>query len=103
MKRKRSISIVLLSAFLMAGSGVFAQKQEKQQSVEKQRKEFLELQDERKQESAKKMEADREKHLKIQTKETRKRMKKNKKKMRRLKNDKHQDSFLKRLFTKKPH
>ena len=82
-------------------SGAQAQKPGKQKSVEKQRKEFLQLQDSREAELAKKMETDRIKHVKDQTKQTQKRMKKSKRKMRRLKKGKHERTFLQRLFTRK--
>ena len=102
-KRKNTFIILLLVFFTVVGTSVHAQKPGKQKSVEKQRKEFLQLQDDRDAELSKKMDADREKHVKIQTKETQKRMKKNKKKMRRRKDGKHEKSFFERLFTKKAH
>ena len=102
MLKRKNTWIVLIVLFLITmGTGVHAQKPGKQKSVEKQRKEFLQLQDSRDAELAKKMEADRIKHVKKQTKETQKRMKKNKKKMHRLKKGKHEKTFLQRLFTRK--
>lgn len=104
MLKRKNTWIVLIVLFLMTiASGVQAQKPGKQKSTEKQRKEFLQLQDSREAELAKQMEADRIKHVKKQTKETQKRMKKNKKKVRRLKKGKHEKTFLQRLFTRKSH
>ncbi|NEN23977.1 hypothetical protein G3O08_10745 [Cryomorpha ignava] len=102
-KRKNTFIISLFIFFTVFAASAHAQKPEKQKSVEKQRKEFLQLQDDRDAELSKKMGEDREKHVKIQTKETQKRMKKNRKKMRRRKEGKHEKSFFERLFTKKPH
>lgn len=102
-KRKNTFIILLLILFTILGSAAYAQKPGKQKSVEKQRKEFLKLQEDREAELSKKMEEDREKHVKIQTKETQKRMKKHRKKMRRRKSGKHEKTFFERLFTKKPH
>ncbi len=102
LKRKFTFIILLFVAFLVSGQAAFGQKREKQKSVKKQKKEFMELQKERSEADTKKMEAIKEKHLKIQTKETRKRMKQNRKKMKRLKNNKHKDNFFQRLFRKKP-
>jgi len=102
-KRKITFIILLFVFFTALGSVAYAQKPGKQKSVEKQRKEFLQLQDDRDAELSKKMEEDREKHLKIQTKETQKRMKKHRKKMERRKKGKHEKTFFERLFTKKPH
>lgn len=102
-KRKNTFIILLFVSFTVFGSSAQAQKPGKQKSVEKQRKEFLDLQDERDAELSKKMDEDREKHVKIQTKETQKRMKKNRKKMRRRKDGKNEKSFFERLFTKKAH
>lgn len=76
--------------------------QEKQKSVEKQRDEFLKLQEERDEGAAKHKEADIKKHRDIQTKDVQKRMKKSKKKSVRLQKKKHEDNFFQRLFTKKP-
>ena len=104
MSKSKNTSIILLFVIFTALSTAgFAQKPGKQKSVEKQRKEFLQLQDQRDAELSKKMEEDREKHQKIQTKETQKRMKKNRKKMERRKSGKHEKTFFERLFTKKPH
>lgn len=103
MLKRKNTWIVLIGLFLLTmATGASAQKPGKQKSVEKQRKEFLQLQDSREAELAKKMEADRIKHVKKQTKETQKRMKKNKKKMRRLKKGKHEKTLFQRLFTRKP-
>lgn len=102
-KRKNTFNILLLVFFTVLVSTSYAQKPGKQKSVEKQRKEFLQLQDDRDAELSKKMEEDREKHMKIQTKETQKRMKKHRRKMERRKKGKHEKTFFERLFTKKPH
>ena len=102
-KRKNTFIILFLIFFTALGASAQEKKPGKQKSVEKQRKEFLQLQDDRDAEFSKKMDEDREKHVKIQTKETQKRMKKNRKKMRRRKDGKHEKSFFERLFTKKPH
>jgi hypothetical protein len=83
----------------MAG---FAPAQDKPKSVKKQRKEFIELQENRSEGAEKAKDKDLEKHLKIQTKKTQKRMKKNKKKSERLQKNKHEKNFFQRLFTKKP-
>ncbi len=103
LKRKNTFIILIVVVLTAMGSVANAQKPEKQKSVKKQRKEFLKLQDDRDAELSVKMEADRKKHLRIQSKETQKRMKKNRKKTRRLKKGKNEKSFFERLFTKKPH
>ena len=101
LKRKNTWIVLIVLFFITISSGAYAQKPGKQKSVEKQRKEFLQLQASRDAEMAKKMEADRIKHVKKQTKETQKRMKQNKKRMRRLKKGKHEKTFFQRLFTRK--
>lgn len=102
MNYRKGIRFFILLAFLLAGSTAHAQKTGKQKSVKQQRKEFLELQEERTKEGAAEMQKKREKHLEIQTKETRKRMKKNEKKLKRIKAGKHKDSWWRRTFQKKP-
>jgi|SRR5690554_1940930 len=102
LKRKNTWIVLIVLLLITLGTGAQAQKPGKQKSVEKQRKEFLQLQDSREAELAKKMEADRVKHVKKQTKETQKRMKMNKKKMRRLRKGKHEKTFFQRLFTRNP-
>jgi len=102
LKRKNTWIVLMVLFLITTASSIHAQKPVKQKSVEKQRKEFLQLQDSREAELAKKMEADRIKHIKKQTRETQKRMKKNKKKMRRLKKGKHEKTFFQRIFTRKP-
>lgn len=104
MNKRKNTLIIIGTALLMIMSGAaMAQKVPKQKSVKKQRKEFLELQAERDEASDKAMDEKREKHLKLQSKETRKRMKANKKKVKRMRKNGHQDSWFKRVFTKKPH
>jgi Ni/Co efflux regulator RcnB len=99
-KRKRVLNIFLLLLAIFLGG--LAQAQEKPKSVKKQRKEFLELQEDRGEGADEAKKKDIEKHQKIQTKETQKRMKKNKKKSERLRKNKHEKNFFQRLFTKKP-
>ena len=100
-KRKKIALIASIFALLIYADPVLGQKAKKQKSVKKQRKEFLDLQEERDQASTKALEEKRSKHLKIQTKETRKRMKANKRKVKRKKKRGHSDPWIKRLFMKK--
>ena len=102
-KRKNTIRNWMAVAFLvLAATGVSAQdKPPKQKSVEKQYKEFMNLQEQRSENRDAAMEKAREEHVDRQSKETKKRMKKNEKKMRRIKAGKHPQTFLQRLFTKK--
>jgi hypothetical protein len=92
---------ILLTSFAVLAIGL-AQAQDKPKPVKKQRKEFLELQEERKEGGEEARQKGLEKHQKIQTKETQKRMKKNKRKSERLRKNKHEKNFFQRLFTKKP-
>jgi|GEM_PF-1889908 len=101
MKSYKVIRFFILFALILSGSGAFAQKEGKQKSVKQQRKEFLELQEERAKEGTDVMDKKRQKHLDIQTKETRKRMKQNEKKVRRLRAGKHKDTWWQRTFRKK--
>lgn len=96
-KRKNTILILLFAMLLMTGVSNCGLKRV---STEKQKKEFLELQDEREAKLAKKREEDRKKHVERQTKEVQKRMKRQKKKMRRVKKGKHPKTFFQRLFSK---
>ncbi len=99
-KRKLMVKIFFLAASMFIGGELFAQ--EKQKSVKKQRKAFLELQEDRDAKAADKKEEERKKHQKIQTKETQKRMKKNLRRSKRLQQKKHEKNFFQRLFTKGP-
>lgn len=99
---KRKFTLYIIGLLLATFSVNELSAQEKQKSTKKQYKEFMKLQDDRDAELGDKMDEKRKQHLKIQTKETQKRMKKNKKKADRMKKDKHQSTFLQRLFTKKP-
>lgn len=99
-KRKNTILIIMFTLLLAGGTNSCGLKR---QSTEKQKKEFLDLQENRDKELAKKTEEDKKKHVEVQTKETQKRMKKNKKKMERMQKGKQPRNFFQRLFTKKPH
>jgi hypothetical protein len=102
MPYRKNISIIIsVIALILISGPLFAQNTPKQKSVKKQRKEFLQLQEERDAASDKAMDEKREKHLKLQTKETRKRMKANKKKMKRMKKRGHSEPWIKRLFMRK--
>lgn len=102
LKRKNTWFVLITFILSMAATQVHAQKPKKQKSVEKQRKEFLKLQDHRDAAFEKQLEEDRKEHVNKQTKETQKRMKKNKKKTKRLKKGKHEKNIFQRLFTRKP-
>lgn len=97
---KSLCKIFLFLSFIILSTGAFAQTK-KPKSVEKQRKEFLELQEERKEAAAEAREEGIKEHKELQTKDVQKRMKRSNKKSRRLAKDRHQDGFLKMLFTKK--
>lgn len=77
-------------------------KPRRQKSPEKQHKEFMKLQDSRADRSEAAIEKGREEHVKRQTKETQKRMKKNERRTKRIQKGKRPESFFERLFTKKP-
>lgn len=94
---------MLIGMMLMATLNAMSQdKPRKQKSPEKQHKEFVKLQDQRAEKSEAAEEQGREEHVKRQSKETQKRMKKNEKRTRRIQEGKHPKSFFQRLFTKKP-
>ena len=101
-KKSRINWLSAIAVFLLLVISSPSQAQ-KHKSVKKQQKEQADKQKEQKAELEKKYEADIKKQMKLQTKETLKRMKKDKRKSKRLMNHKHSESFLKRLFTKKPH
>ena len=87
---------ILSLFFVLLFTGIYAQ--EEPRSVKK-RKEQLEKQEDTKKKMAEEAHQEGiEKHMKIQTKETRKRMKKNKKKSKRINNNR-QEFFLKRWFS----
>lgn len=100
MKRISLFKIFL--GFTFIASGQIASAQKKPKSPEKQQEEFIKLQKERDKENESSLESDRKKHLSIQTRETRKRMKANKKRSRRLKENKHEKNLFQRIFTAKP-
>ncbi len=100
LNRLGMVKVVLFIAVLAFGQEAHAQKKPK--SPEKQQEEFLDLQDEREKASDEQLKADRKKHESIQTKETQKRMKANRKRSARMQGNKHGQTFFQRLFTKKP-
>jgi hypothetical protein len=105
--QRKSILYILFTLLLAfwANQGIAQDKKVKpgkKVKTEKQMDAFIELQDDRDKAHAEKMEEKRKKHRDIQTKETQKRMKRNKKKAARIQKNKHQDTFLQRLFKKKP-
>ena len=103
-KRKNTIRILMLAGIMMMATlnAMSQDKPRKQKSPEKQHKEFLKLQDSRAEQSEASIEKGREEHVKRQSKETQKRMKKNEKRTRRIQEGKHPKSFFERLFAKKP-
>lgn len=101
--RKRENPILIIILILVLIVGTVSCSRYKRVSTEKQKKEFLQLQENREAAHAAKMEEARQKHLDIQTKETRKRMKRNRKKVERRQKGKPPRSFFQRLFTKKAH
>jgi len=94
------IKIFLISFLLFAGS--VSQAQENPKSVEKQRKEFLELQEKRDEGAAAAQKEGIKKHGEIQTKDVQKRMKKTRRKSERIQRKKHKDNIFERTFRKKP-
>lgn len=99
-KRNTVIKIFLISFLVFAG--LASQAQEKPKSVEKQRKEFLNLQKERDEGAAAAQKENIKKHEKIQTKDVQKRMKKTRRRSERIQRKKHKDNIFERTFTKKP-
>jgi ABC-type transport system involved in cytochrome bd biosynthesis fused ATPase/permease subunit len=98
MKKLVVASIVAL-LFCVLPKSLIAQSKKVDRTIEK-REAQLKKQDEiKKQQSEEAMEARRQKHLDIQTKKVRKRMKKNKKKSKRI-NDNRREFFLTRWFRK---
>jgi len=93
--------IIIIPLLILLASNVAAQDQ-KRVKTKKQFKQFKKLQEDREEEDENAIAKGIAKHEKIQTKETRKRMKSNKKRMRRYNKDKNSKGFLSRLFTKKP-
>ncbi len=100
MQRKITLYILTCLSLLFMTDPACAQ--EKRQKTKKQYKEFKKLQDEREADSEQTTEDGRKRHMKLQDKETRKRMKLQRKRSSRIQRDKHKDSFFRRLFTKKP-
>lgn len=76
-----------------------AQSADNPTSIEKRKKELREKEEQRKAEEKAAIEEGKKQHLKIQEKQTRKRMRKSKKHSKKI-NDHKKDGFLKRLFTK---
>lgn len=90
------IKILIIFSVTLISIQSYAQKP---QSVEKRKKELIEKEEQRKAEEQQAIKEMQENHMAIQTKDTRKRMRKSKKKAKRA-NDHKKGFILRRLFTK---
>ena len=91
-----SITFVLLCVL---PQNSFAQSKKVDRTVEKRQEQLKKQEEIKKEKSAEQMEARRQKHIDIQTKEVQKRMKRSKRKSKRI-NDNRKESFLSRWFRK---
>lgn len=93
---KHLMHVICITTLLLMVSVTFAQKEPR--SVRKRQEQLDKQEEVKKREGEKAHQEGIEQHMRIQTKETRKRMKKNKRKSKRV-NDNRNEFFLKRWFS----